>query len=524
VSESPALIYLEADDEITAVVRRVRAADAGRVVIVAPGRSRATSSAVALRLLARAGEEGGRELAIVGDALTRSLAAEAGLAAFATVDEARRAEPGEALPVVEPRHAAINVIRGSATDDTVATPVVAGDDELTRAVPVTRPGVPAPRPRRRRRKAAAAVVALVAVLLVSVVAGATILPAATITISPRSDAIGPVPDVFAVTDVERISGTVTETATVTATETYEVEVAATGRVTFFNFNFFDVVVPAESLVATGREAGDQAYLTDEAITVPAGTFDPVSGGITAGERSVGVTAAVIGPDGNVAAAAIDTVLDRNLEGQLRGFPSIREPLVTNPEATSGGRDESGPEITDEDVQSASRSLTDALREAAAEAMAGSESLVFADLPEPIQPEIEGLDELIGRRDAETVEIRGSLTYDRVTADPTAVEVSAVDRFRAELPEGWQLVEGSTRVEFGEVLRAGEELSVKVTVSGRVAPIIDRAEILDRIVGRTADEAALALADIGAATVDLWPGWVATVPATEWRIDLRVVEP
>ncbi|MDQ2689064.1 MAG: hypothetical protein M3Y29_02165, partial [Chloroflexota bacterium] len=79
MSDVPTLLYLEADDEITAVVRRVRAADPGRVVIVAPGRSRATSSAVALRLLARAGEEDGRELAVVGDALTRSLAAEAGL-------------------------------------------------------------------------------------------------------------------------------------------------------------------------------------------------------------------------------------------------------------------------------------------------------------------------------------------------------------------------------------------------------------------------------------------------------------
>ena len=90
MSESPAVVYLEADDEITSVVRRVRATDAERVIVVAPGRSRATSSAVALRLLARAGEEAGRDVALVGDALTRSLAAEAGLTAYAT---ARRRAP-----------------------------------------------------------------------------------------------------------------------------------------------------------------------------------------------------------------------------------------------------------------------------------------------------------------------------------------------------------------------------------------------------------------------------------------------
>ena len=135
MSESPAVVYLEADDEITTVVRRVRAADAQRVIVVVPGRSRATSSAVALRLLARAGEETGREVALVGDALTRSLAAEAGLTAYATLDDARRAEPPTDEPPTDARQAAIHVVRG--TEDTVATPVIAAE-EVTRSVPVVR--------------------------------------------------------------------------------------------------------------------------------------------------------------------------------------------------------------------------------------------------------------------------------------------------------------------------------------------------------------------------------------------------
>ena len=53
--EAPAVVYLEADDEITSLVRRVRDAETDRIIVVVPGRSRATSSAVALRLLARAG-------------------------------------------------------------------------------------------------------------------------------------------------------------------------------------------------------------------------------------------------------------------------------------------------------------------------------------------------------------------------------------------------------------------------------------------------------------------------------------
>ena len=95
MTDDATIIFLEADDEITGVVRRVRDAGPGRVVIVAPGRSRATSSTVALRVLARAGDEDGAELAVVGDMLTRSLAADAGLAAYASVEDARAALPVE---------------------------------------------------------------------------------------------------------------------------------------------------------------------------------------------------------------------------------------------------------------------------------------------------------------------------------------------------------------------------------------------------------------------------------------------
>ncbi len=394
MSDAPTLIYLEIDDEITSVVRRVRAADPGRVVIVAPGRSRATSSSVALRLLARAAEGDGRQIAIVGDALTRSLAAEAGLAAYGGVADARRADPAERAEPGESHTAAIHIVRGEAADDTAPTLMAAAatSDAETRSVPVAHPASVAARPRpstrrpaRRRISVAAALAGLAAVLVAWGAVGAAVLPAATIAITPRSEAIGPEPDVIRMADADSISDTIRDTATVTASGSYDIRAAATGSATFFNFNFFDVVVPAESLVATGREEGDQAYLTVEAVTVPAGVFDPFFGGITAGEASAPITAAAIGSDGNVEAGVIDTVLDPDLEGQLRGFPTITEPLVTNPEPTSGGDERSGVEITQEDVDAAVAELREALEQAAAEALAPSESLLFADPVEPPRP-------------------------------------------------------------------------------------------------------------------------------------------
>jgi hypothetical protein len=111
-SEEPQLLYLEPDDEITSVIRRLRGADAGRVVLVAPGRSRATSSVVALRLLQRAAAETGRSVALVADAPTRSLAGEAGVAAFASVADATSPSPSPAEPMT-PTRAPIHVVRGA---------------------------------------------------------------------------------------------------------------------------------------------------------------------------------------------------------------------------------------------------------------------------------------------------------------------------------------------------------------------------------------------------------------------------
>lgn len=512
MSDTPTLLYLEAADEITAVVRRVRAADPGRVVIVAPGRSRATSSVVALRLLARSGEDDGRELAIVGDALTRSLAAEAGLTAYASVDDARAAtpQPDEASA---PRHAAIHVIRGPATEETAPVPTVSADTE-TRPVAVVRPTAARAARSRRSRRAPPLVAVLAAagiLLLTAVVAAATILPAATIRITPRTDPVGPVPYRITITDPERTSGTVTETATVTATGTYPIQAAATGTVVLFNFNVVPVPVPAETLVA----AGEQAFATVVGIDVPAGSLTS-DGRIQAGEARVDVVAAAIGPGANVAAEAIATILDEGTRNRLRGFPQNNAPLVVNPEATAGGVDTTGVEITQADLDAAMASLREALDTGVTDALEGTGDDLSADAAEAPQPVITGAEELLGTRDQEQAEISGELAYDRLSVAANEVRDTAEARFAADADAV------PTRVEIGEVRREGDALTVAVTVTGRSTAEFGRGEVIERVTGLSEGEARAGLAELGEATVDLWPGWVTSVPENDWRIEVQII--
>ena len=531
MSDEPGLLYLEADDEITSVVRRLRETDAPRIVVVAPGRSRATSSGVALRLLGRAAEAGGRTVVIVGDALTRSLAADAGLPAFASVDEARRADPAAVLPAPA-QQATIRIVRGPVSDDTIAAPAdvatAAAIDADTQAVPVVKAprGTGSAPPVRRRsiplsgRTALTALgIGIAAVLVLGGFAGAAFLPGATITIVPLTSSVGPAPYEVEIASPERTSGTVTKTAMATATGTYPIEEAATGVVTLYNWSIAPVTVPAGTFVA----AGEQAFATQAEVIVPRGSLTS-DGRILAGDITVAVAAAAAGPDGNVPAGAIDTVLNQGIDQQLRGFPENPERTVENLAATTGGRIDTGSEFTQADVDEAVATLNGALAAGVLDALADTEGSVFADPPEPPQAMIEGLDGLVGTRDQETRELTGTLAYDRLSADPDDIRAEALARFEADgslVPDGLELLPDATEVAIGAARQEGTTLVVATTVSGSAAATIDDEEVVDRVAGLSADAAEAALSDLGDATVELWPGWVSTVPDAAWRIDLVV---
>lgn len=526
MSEAPTLVYLEADDEVTTVVRRVRGAEGERVVLVAPGRSRATSSVVALRLLAALAAETGVRIEVVGDALTRSLAAEAGLGTYASVEDARGtvpAPPGDATA----RHASIHVVRGEQGDDTVAGPAVVTTatevpDEATQLRPVAAaspPSVRAPRRSPGRPPRVAALLALAAVLLVGGVVGAVILPAATVEITPVTTTIGPVEYEIAVPDADRIEGEVDATATVTATGTYPIQAAATGAVVLFNFNTVAVTVEQGIFVA----AGEQAFGTVETIVVPAGQLTS-DGRIQAGEASVGVAAAVVGEAANVPAQAIDTVVHTGTAAALRGFPNNPERLVVNPEATTGGVDTTGPEITQADVDAAVAALRTDLDAALAVALGSTTGLITADAMAAPEPAIEGLDGLAGTRDEPEVQINGTLAYDRLTAERAVVVDLAEQRLvddETVRPAGHDIV-GVPRVTIASARADGQRLLVDVSATGTAAPRLAPQDVLARVRGRPADEAEAALESTGTASVDLWPGWVTTVPELDWRIDLRII--
>jgi len=533
VDQPSEIIYLEPDDEITAVVRRLRESTAPRVVLVSSGRTKATSSAVALRLLAQIARDEGRAIALVAEPSARALAGEAGIDAFSSVAEAE-ADGAAPAPTPAPRRASIRVVR-QADAPAVAPPLAApapppavgGPGDETRAVPVvgTEPASTRPagsgwlrRLRGRPSLRRGVLVALLAVLLVGAAALAAILPAATITITPATAAVGP----RTYTVEPEVEGP--ETATLTATESGTPsgdrveEIAASGTVTFYNWNTVDVSVPAGTIVSAG---GDITFSTQEGLTVPHGDFSGSQ--LVSGEGSVAVKAEKPGPSGNVAASSIDTVESRVVAAFLRGFPSLSLRLVTNDAAMSGGDEVHHTVVQQEDVVAVVAAVQGDIQTEIAARLAQDPDRIYppAD-PGEIVVDVPG--DLVGTEDLDRFELSASYQFSRVYVTRAAAESAAQRALQADsgaVPSGQTLLPDSVSVTLGDAQQSGDTISVAATVSARSAAQVDLDAARQAVMGMTREEAQSALRGLGSVQVDLWPGWVDRIPRLDWRVRVEL---
>ncbi|MDQ6683067.1 MAG: baseplate J/gp47 family protein [Chloroflexota bacterium] len=526
----PYVVYLEPDDEITSVVRRVRETDAPRVVLVAPSRTKATSSAVALRLLAEIAGEDGKRIALVADPLARSLAAEAGLAAYASVRDATTATSDAAAAAEPVRRATINVVRGDDRPAAVAAPVEShpllrspalDETQQVHVVPVSRrPEIAPGRPARRRRRRFAALIVAVLALLIAAGVGAAVLPAATIQITPLGQAVGPVSYELAFDSPTIARGTLTASQAGRATGTYQVSTPATGTVVFYNFNFAPVGVPSGTQVA----AGSAVFVTVERVVVGPGAIAP-GGQIAAGEAQVGVKATASGPSGNVAPGSINQVLDPSTDAALRAYPNNVQPVVVeNRAATSGGAQRSGTSIQQSDVDQAVAALQKQLADALATRLPPAAESAAAAAPGTEKAAIQVPSGLVGKHDQATFQLSGSMTYDRATVAMTDVIAAAGARLTNDpgsVPSGRALVAGSLDVQKGDPRRDGDRLIVPISVKARSSARIDADRVRDQVLGKSLKEAVAALDGLGEVRVLLWPGWVTEVPRLPFRVSVEV---
>ena len=375
----------------------------------------------------------------------------------------------------------------------------------------------------------------VAVVGLAVLAGAVgaylLLPSADVTITARTERIGPValeiradpdatePDAVArVVPARRLTFDVAVSDTFAATGRRVEESTATGSVTFSNLNTGgSTAIAAGSVVST---EGGIRFRTSEAVTLAAAQLilgDPIR--VEPATAAVGVTAMAPGPAGNVPANAITLVP----QGQ---DPNLVK--VNNPAPTAGGARDEFPQVLRADLDAAMEELRGRIDEEFAAVVADPnripegmtlfpQTAVLADPLPTTEP-----DTLVEQEIAE-FELGLATTGTVIAVDARPVESIAVERMTQSVTDGYRLVDGSIEVVPGEPKVQGEAVIYPVSASAEQIRTLDGTAIREQIKGKSIDQARALLAPYGTVDLRVWPDWVRAIPTIDSRLSVRVEE-
>jgi hypothetical protein len=386
------------------------------------------------------------------------------------------------------------------------------------------------RPTLRVRAPLAIAGALIALaVIVAGVAAYVFLPSAEIRITPREEPIGPislvvvadpdatVPDANVdppVVPADRLEVPVAVSDTFTTAGRRVDETAATGEVTFTNFDITSSnTIAAGSFVSTSNGV---RFRTANSVTVPRARR--IGAQIITTQADVRVDAVKMGTTGNVEPNAITVI------------PAAEDPVtltVRNKAATTGGTHEEFPQIAQADVDAAIAALTAKLPDAFTEAIARGdgvpegarvfeETAVLGEATPTTDPAT-----LVGQ-EVETFNLELTATGSVIAVDATPVEDIAEVRLLANVGSDHRLVEGSIEYEPGDPTVSNGQVSFPITASAARVALLDPAELLAMIKGQDVETAMKTLGAFGEVEITTWPEWVSSIPGMESRVTLEIV--
>jgi hypothetical protein len=373
------------------------------------------------------------------------------------------------------------------------------------------------------------VAAIVLALLVVAVGALFILPAADITVTPRQDAIGPLPltvtanpDASAVDTANAVVPAVRLDVPVDITETFPTAgkriqlTAATGTVTFRNIDFTATnTIPAGSIVSTPNGT---KFSTDKEVTISRAGVVGLK--IVPSFADVTVTAVKKGTAGNVPPNSVTVI------------PPGEDPVtlsVNNKGATTGGARDEFPKIDQKDIDRALADLHKKLAEAfAADVAAGAGApagttlfpgtAALGDATPSVDPTT-----LIGQEVA-TFDLGLSADGTVIAVDATPVEKIAEARLLANVGSGYRLVDGSIKVDQGKPVVTAGVVSFPVTASAARVKILDPDALRALVKGQSIEQAKALLQPYGVVTIDTWPAWVSSITGFDARLTVTIGGP
>ncbi|NCU40354.1 hypothetical protein EOL73_01175 [Candidatus Saccharibacteria bacterium] len=536
------VVYIDTEDDITAIIERVKDAKSSIVALVPPKRVGVLQSIVNLKLLKRAAEQADKRIVLItNDPALSNLAAELLL----PIAKNLQSKPELSTPVVvegidddviqgeeiEPTNnldsvdSEVEIFPNNLEDEvntaddsrksfkssagSVAISDVAKKRSITNKLPNFN---------MFRKKLFIAVGGLL--LLVGFVVWATVFaPRADVVIKARTNVINinkvlQIRDGAKVDAAQNVLPSVVKqikkatSADLTATGKKDVGDKATGTVKLANSSFTAVTLNAGVVL---RTSSGLQFTTNTTVTVPKGSCASVFN-CTAGSATVGVTAASNGPTYNGAS------------GSMSGAPSDLTATLT--EETSGGTTKEVTVISQVDVDKAFEQLksqdSNAVREELKKQFTSAEIAIndaFVVEPgNPVATPAVGQEATSGKLTLET-----TYTLIGVKTNDLSQVYSAFLKTELSNKKNQKIYEvGEKSTKFSEFNKVEGGYTIRAVATAQVGPNIDQAKLIRDIAGlREGDVREMVNAIDGIEDVDVKfsPFWVNSVPKDDKKVHI-----
>ena len=526
------VIYIDVEDDITAIISKVKASKVKIIALVPPKRIGVLQSAVNLRLLARSAENGGKRLVIItNNHALSSLAASAKLPvaknlqskpelapiAALEVDDEDDIIDGNDLPVGEHAKQADNTnedetaIAAAISASQLAEPPKSGQPTKRAKA---KSGAKVPNFNTFRKKMIFGIgggILLIAFLVWAIVFAprATIVVAAKtsdssvnakVTVSDTAKTDGAKNTIKAI----KASKTEKKTLDFAASGSKNVGEKAKGTITFStnNISSLGTTIPAGTPLNT---TGGLAFTTDTAITITINNYQGAQTSVTAAEQGAKYNAAT---------------------GQLTGAPGGISASLND--ATSGGTDKVVKIVTAQDVQKAKDALSDQENK---------------DMEAQLKTSIKNGKAIQGSYRVDYTEVKSTPDVNAESQSGNAVLTSTVvyslyglsssemgkylDAYLKDQLESKtdQRVydNGSSKAEFQDVVNNASGAELTLIATAKIGPQLNEAEIKKQSLGRRTGEIQELLQNVqGVENVEVnyFPFWVSSVPDDEKKVTVQ----
>ena len=521
------IIYIDVDDDITAIIGKLKDAKHNIVALVPPKRTGVLQSAVNLRLLARASEQNGKKLVLItGNQSLSALAAaakipvaknlqtkpEIGEIAALEIDDGEEVIDGASLPVGE--HARQPE---DSSDETSAAIGAAAVTKAKKGLDAKGKKPAVPNFDVFRKKLFIIGVAVVA-LIVFLVWALQFAPRARVILSARTTDISVNQQVA----IAPSATTSAENSTIrgerkTSTEEISIEFDVSGE----------------------REVGERAkgtveFSTDSnstllrSPTIPAGTeLTSSSGAVYTTDTDVSLN--VFNQSGSTGITAAERGEEYNgATGSMSGAPERINATITS--ATAGGTSETVPVVTQADITGAREQLADRVdSDTAKQTLAREFEGEFVVIAESFETETGDIEPTVAAGSVARsgkAELKGEVEYSMFGIAKEELEKYLTEVVESQIDDAEQqrvYALGTDEVAFSDVTTNQQGVAAQMATEAQIGPNIEDGRVREIAAGKNYGEIQQELEAInGVDSVDIEfsPFWVSRAPANTDKITVE----